>query len=175
VKFCTRCGANLGIVSDALSGKLTAQSTIDERLVQLFKDYYRGRNSMLIGAAASAIALFKAVLFALFGIPTRADFLGTLAAILLIYGVFALLWGAARWNNSASEIKAIERAASQGAHLKSSETQRGLLSAEAADIRTGALPAEPAVFPGSATENTTRQLDEHGYGLTPDRTQERNR
>ncbi|HSB09527.1 MAG TPA: zinc ribbon domain-containing protein [Blastocatellia bacterium] len=174
VRFCTRCGANLGVVSDALSGKLVVQSQIDERLVKLFKDYYRGRNSMIIGAAASLIALFKVVLFALVGIPTRVNFLSTLAAMLLVYGFAALIWGAARWNNSASEIKAIERASSLGP-LKSAGNQPGLLSGEAAAIRSGSLSAESVTFPGSATEHTTRQLDERGYAPVPEPEQERNR
>ena len=159
VRFCTRCGANLGVVSDALSGKLVAQSPIDERLVKLLKDYYRGRNSMIIGAAAAGIALFKVALFEFLGLPTRPDALGTLAAILLFYGVVALIWGATRWNNSASEIKAIERAASLGA-LESKDKQPGLLPAEAGGVRTGEVSAGPVTFPGSATEHTTRQLGE---------------
>src|SRR2546423_13513471 len=89
VKFCTRCGTNLAVVSDALSllrlsnpqgqkggtkpalcsdalsGKAADPSPLDERLVKLFKDYYRSRNSVIIGSIASAIALFKMILFAL--------------------------------------------------------------------------------------------------------------
>src|SRR6266849_6228246 len=107
LKFCTRCGTNLGVVSDALSGRPADKSEIDERLVKLFKDYYRGRNSIIIGGVASLIALFKAVLFALIGLPARTDFLATLAAMLLLYGIISLLWGLAKWNNSVSEIRAL--------------------------------------------------------------------
>lgn len=159
VKYCTRCGTNLSVVSDALTGKLPSHSPIDERLVTLYKDYYRGRNSMIIGASASLVALFKVVLFALLGLPTRVNFLSTLAAMLLIYGFIALIWGAGKWNNSASEIKAIERAASPGAALKPAENHL-LLSDESAGIRTGSLSAEPVSFPGSVTEQTTRQLEQ---------------
>lgn len=160
LRFCTRCGTNLGVVSDALSGKLAAQSPIDERLVKLFKDYYRGRNSMIIGAAASLIALFKVVLFALLGLPTKVNFLSTLAAMLLTYGFVALIWGVAKWNNSASEIKAIERASSTSAPVKSIDTHNGLLSGEGPGVRTGALLSQPGAFHGSVTEQTTRQLDQ---------------
>ena len=162
LRFCTRCGTNLGVVSDALGGKLAAQSPIDERLVKLFKDYYRGRNSMIIGAAASLIALFKVVLFALLGLPTKVNFLSTLAAMLLTYGFVALIWGVAKWNNSASEIKAIGRASSPGVPLKSIDTHHGLLSDEGPGTRTGALLSDPAAFHGSVTEQTTRQL-EHSH------------
>ena len=160
LKFCTRCGTNLAVVSDALGGKLVGQSQIDERLVKGFMDYYRGRYSMIIGTAASVIALFKVVLFALLGLPTRVNFLSTLAAMLLTYGFVALIWGAAKWNNSASEIKAIERASSPGAPLKSIDTHHGLMSGEGPGIRTGALSVDPGAFHGSVTEQTTRQLEQ---------------
>ena len=160
LRFCTRCGTNLAVVSDALGGKLVGQSQIDERLVKLFKDYYRGRNSMIIGAAASLIALFKVVLFALLSLPTKVNFLSTLAAILFTYGFVALIWGVAKWNNSASEIKAIERASSTGAPVKSIDTHQGLLSGQGPAIRTGALLSDPGAFHGSVTEQTTRQLEQ---------------
>jgi hypothetical protein len=167
VKFCTRCGTNLGLVSDALSGKLSSQSQVDERLVNLFKDYYRGRNSIIIGAVASGVALFKVVLFALLGLPVKADALGTLAGILLFYGVIAMIWGIAKWNNSASEFKAIDRAGSQGASLRSAEDHPALLSGEPASIRTGVLSTDPIESPASVTEQTTRLLDEHGHDQSP--------
>lgn len=166
VKFCTRCGTNLGLVSDALTGKLSSQSQVDERLVKLFKDYYRGRNSMIVGAVASGVALFKVVLFALLGLPVKADALGTLAAILLLYGVIAMIWGIAKWNNSASEIKAIERAGSR-ASPRSAEDHPALLSGEPRSIRTGALSTDSIDSPASVTEQTTRLLDEHGDDQSP--------
>ena len=175
VKFCTRCGTNLGVVSDALSGKLASHSQIDERMVNLFKDYYSGRNSVIIGSVACAIALFKAVLFALISVPVKVDFLSTIAALLLVYGLFALIWGAGKWNNAASEIKAIERAASQDTSLRSPEDHPGLLSGEPARIRLGALSTDPMNSPGSVTEQTTRQLDERGYAQPPEREQEPSR
>lgn len=175
VKFCTRCGTNLGVVSDALSGKLASQSQVDERLVKLFKDYYRGRNSVIIGGVASAVALFKVVLFALLGIPTRADFLATMAAMLLLYGIIAMIWGIARWNNSASEIKAIERAGSQGASFHPAGDHPGLLPGEPARIGVRALSTDPIPSQASVTEQTTRQLDERGYAPSPDTEQESRR
>ena len=174
VKFCTRCGTNLGVVSDALTGKLGSQSQIDERLVKLFKDYYRGRNSVIIGGVASAIALFKVVVFALLGVPVRADFLATLAAMLLLYGVIAMIWGVARWNNAASEIKAIERARLQNASFPPGDARAGLLSGEPASIRTGALATDQIASPASITEETTRLLGEHGYEQPLNREKERN-
>lgn len=171
VRFCTRCGTNLGVVSDALSGKLASHSPIDERMVNLFKDYYAGRNSVIIGSVACAIALFKAVLFALISVPVKPDFLSTIAALLLVYGLIALIWGAGKWNNAASEIKAIERAASQDTSLRSSEDHAGL-SGEPARLGLRALSTDAMNSPGSVTEQTTRQLDERGYAQPPGREQE---
>ena len=175
VKFCTRCGTNLGVVSDALNGKLASHSPIDERMVNLFKDYYSGRNSVIIGSVACAIALFKAVLFALINIPLKPDFLSTIAALLLAYGLIALIWGAGKWNNAASEIKAIERAGSHDTSLRSSEDHPGLLSGEPARMGLRALSTDAMSSPGSVTEQTTRQLDEHGYAKPPEREQEPSR
>jgi len=144
-------------------------------MVSLFKDYYAGRNSVIIGGVACAIALFKAVLFALINVPVKADFLSTIAALLLVYGLIALIWGAGKWNNAASEIKAIERAASKDTSLRSSEDHTGLISGEPARIRLGALSTDQMNSPGSVTEQTTRQLDERGYAKPPEREQEPSR
>lgn len=128
VKFCRRCGVNLGVVSDAMSGRPAEQSQIDERMVKVFKDYYRGRNAVIIGGAASLVALFKVTLFALIGLPAGTGFLGTLAGLFFLFGVIALVWGIAKWNNAASEIKAIGCAAAAGKSLRPAEDHIGLLS-----------------------------------------------
>jgi hypothetical protein len=98
-------------------------------------------------------------MFALIGLPPRTDFLGTLAALLLLYGLISLVWGIARWNNSASEIKAIERSASLGASPRSAEHAPGLPSSEPVSMRTEARSTDP-IQPGSVTEQTTRQLEQ---------------
>jgi len=167
-KFCRHCGANLGVVADALSGRPAEQSQIDERMVSLFKDYYRGRNSVVIGGIATFIALFKMVMFALINLPPRADFLGIVTLLLLIYGLLGLVWGIAAWSNSTSEIKAIERAASRGASLGRTKDRPGLPSGEPVSLRTGDASTDPLGVPGSVTEQTTRQLAER-YASAPER------
>ena len=149
VKFCTRCGTNLAVVSEALSGKAASPSQIDERMVNLFKDYYSGRNSVIIGAVVCAILLLKVVLFALFSFPAK-GFLSTLAVFLLVYGLIALIWGAGKWNNAASEIKAIERAGTGPLRLP----------AESQHAATPNYATDPIALPGSVTEQTTHLLDE---------------
>lgn len=163
VKFCTRCGTNLAVVSEALSGKAADQSPLDERMVNLLKEYYRSRNSIIIGSAACAIVLLKVILFALVSFPAIPGFIGTLTTLLLIYGLLALVSGIARWSNSTSEIKAIERAASLGSSLRPADARPGLLSAESAGIAAVAPATDPLAYPGSVTEQTTRHLEENVY------------
>ena len=157
VKFCTRCGTNLGIISDALTGKHASRSQIDERMVNLFKDYYSGRNSVIIGGVVCAIVLLKVVLFALLSVSSTADFLSTIAAFLLVYGLIALIWGAGKWNNAASEIKAIERAAAE--HLR--------IPAEPSSASTPSYSTDPIASAVSVTEQTTHLLDEEASEPAP--------
>lgn len=155
---------NLTVVADAVSGKPASQSQLDERMVKLFKDYYRGRNSLIIGSAACATVALTVILAAVFRFSEKGDLLSTLAGFLLIYGIIAFIWGAAKWNDSASEIKALERAAAaKGIALPKAETQPALSSGEPARIRVEALATDPIEMPVSVTEQTTRALDERAY------------
>ena len=43
VKFCTRCGTNLGVVSEAPTGKIAEKPAAGDRMAKLTRDYYRGR------------------------------------------------------------------------------------------------------------------------------------
>lgn len=167
-KFCTRCGTNLGVVSDALSGRPAEQSQIDERMVNLFKDYYRGRNAVIIGTAAGLIASLKVTLFSLMGLPAGTGFLGTLAGMFFFFGVIALVWGIAKWNNAASEIKAVGRAAAAGKSQRLAEDNVDLLVGKPAGIRTGERSTDPIDSPASVTEQTTRLLNEREYAQPPE-------
>jgi hypothetical protein len=76
--------------------------------------------------------------------------LSTLATFLLVYGLIALIWGAGKWNNAASEIKAIERAGTGPLRLPAESTR----------ISTPTYATDPIAMPGSVTERTTHLLDE---------------
>lgn len=52
VSFCTRCGTSLALVSNALSGKVSGPSQIDERTAALVRRYHAGRHRMLLGAGS---------------------------------------------------------------------------------------------------------------------------
>ena len=159
VKFCTRCGTNLDVVSDALRGKSTAALETDERMVRLLKDYYRSRRMTIIGGAASLIALFKLALLLVLGFPEKMLPLAALAAGLLFYGLFALIWGMTKWNNSSSEIKALGFSPPKGKTLTPPPNQMRL-GVDPSSIITTAYKTDPIKIPGSVTEQTTHLLDE---------------
>ena len=159
VKFCTRCGTNLDVVSDALSGKSTGSLETDDRMVRLLKDYYRSRRMTIIGGIASLIALFKLALLLALGFPEKMIPLAALAAGLLIYGLFALIWGMTKWNNSSSEIKALGFSPPKGKKLAPAPNQLRL-GADPASIRAPAYATDPIASQSSVTEHTTRLLDE---------------
>jgi len=164
IKFCTRCGMNLAVVSDAVSGKPAGQSQLDERMVNLFKDYYRGRNGLIIGAAICALVAITVILAAMFHFAEKGDLLSTIAGFLLVYGIIVFIWGAGKWNESASEIKAIERAAAaKGTSLPAAETRPALSTGEPASIHVEAFSTDPIEMSVSVTEQTTRALDGRTY------------
>src|SRR5262249_5495373 len=107
LKFCTRCGTNLGIVSEALAGKFDNIIQRDERLVKLLTNYYRGRRGAIIGFIASAICVFKMTLLLLLGNPEKLAFLLVLFLTLLFLSLLWLIWGALKWVNAGSELQAL--------------------------------------------------------------------
>jgi hypothetical protein len=159
VKFCTRCGANLGVVSDALRGRTTGALETDERTVKLLKDYYRSRRMMIIGGAASALALFKLAGPFLLGFPEKMIPIVILSLAFLLLGLLAFVWGLVKWNNSSSEIKALGLAPSKGKALTAAPEQLRL-PADQSSIGAPAYATDPIALQSSITEHTTHLLDE---------------
>ena len=159
VKFCTRCGTNLDVVSDALRGRTTGALETDERMVKLLKDYYRSRRMAIIGSVASLIALFKLALLLVIGFPEKLLPLVALLTGLLLYGLFALIWGMTKWNNSSSELKALGVSPSRRRTL-TPEPEQLRLPANQSSNDTQAYATDPIKTPGSVTEQTTHLLDE---------------
>lgn len=158
VRFCTRCGTNLGVISDALKGRTTAALETDERTVNLLKDYYRSRRMMIIGAAVSAVALFKLAGPFLLGFPEKMIPIVILSLLFLFLSLFAFIWGVIKWNNSASELKALEFFPSKGKPLAAAEQSR--LAGEQARVVKSAYATDPIPSATSVTEQTTHLLDE---------------
>jgi hypothetical protein len=150
---------NLGVVSDALSGKPAAALEQDGRMVQTLKDYYRSRRMTIIGGAASLIALFKLALILVMGFPEKLLPLASLAVMLLGFGLIALIWGLIKWNNSSSEIKARGFSPPKGRKLEPAPQQLRLASV-GKSISIPARATDPIDVPGSVTEQTTHLLDE---------------
>lgn len=159
VKFCTRCGTNLEVVSEALSGRTTGTLETDERIVRLLKDYYRSRRMTIIGGVASLIALFKLALLLVLGFPEKMLPLAALLAGVLLFGLFALIWGMTKWNNSSSEIKALGFSPPKGRKLAPAPEQLRL-AARQSSISTAGYRTDPIKVPGSVIEQTTHLLDE---------------
>jgi hypothetical protein len=124
----------------------------------LLKDYYRSRRMMIIGSAASLISLFKLALLMVLGFPEKLIPLLVLSAGLLAYGLFALIWGISKWNNSSSELKALDVSPSKPKYLSSqrgNELAGSPLSIEVQDHSTSSISN-----PASVTEGTTNLLDD---------------
>ena len=158
LKFCSRCGTNLEIVSDALRGRAMEPLVTDQRTVSLLKDYYRSRRMLVIGSAASLISLFKLALLTVFGFPESLIPLTILVGGLLVYGLLTLVWGITKWNNSSSELKALGVSPTKQSYFPSQKTNRlpsTRSSIQAQGISTGSIST-----PASVTEGTTNLLDD---------------
>lgn len=159
IKFCTRCGTNLGVVSDALRGRSTGALETDERTVTLLKDYYRSRRMMIIGGAASALSLFKLAGPFLLGFPDKMIPIVILSLAFLLLSLVAFVWGLVKWNNSSSEIKALGISPAKGKELRATPNQ-SLLPAAQPSVGASAHATDPIALPSSVTEHTTHLLDE---------------
>ena len=157
IKFCTRCGTNLGVVSDALTGKLSSASRIDqkndERMVRLLKNYYRGRRSMTIGGGMLLVGLIIQVIILALGFPDKLIGFAALSAAPIIYGFISLFIGIARWNRASSELRAL------GHVIPQTSPMRGTTALSEAAETIGPYSTDPIDSPASVTEHTTRQLD----------------
>jgi hypothetical protein len=166
LKFCTRCGTNLGVVSDALSGRPTNSIQTDEKMVKLLKDYYRGRPMTLIGAAGSALSLFKLAGVFLLDFPDKMMPIAIMALGFFFLSLYAFIWGLIRWNNSSSEIKAL---GTSPAELQKSIAAGKRQSTTDREMKVIAYSTDPITPLGSVTEQTTRQLDRQKYLREPNK------
>lgn len=169
LRFCTRCGTNLGVVSDALAGRPTNGIETDERKVKLLKDYYRGRPMTLIGAAGSALSLFKLAGIFLLGFPDKMMPIAILALGFFLLSLYAFIWGLIRWNNSSSELKALGISPSK---LRESITAADRPSTTERGLKPMGYSTDPINTVGSVTEQTTRQLDRQKFVRQPDKRRE---
>lgn len=159
LKFCTRCGTNLGIVSDALGGKFDIANAPDEKEVKLLTDYYRGRRSMIIGFIAIVISVFKLSLTSLFGNPESFAWMTPLFMLFTIVGLMWFFWGVAKWNDCGSELKALGYDNPRNAMPKPKKMIAELPAASTV-MSVKSSDTDPINAPASVTEQTTRHLEE---------------
>jgi len=154
VKYCTRCGTNLGVVSEALTGRLPAKTPADDdHTAKLIKDYYRGRRSTITGAVLIPAGILIMTLLTSSGMPPVASFF--IICWMFFWGAAELAAGLGKWLASSAELKSLgigSQSQLQGGQPRAfvePAKERGSLG-----FSTG-----PVDFPGSATEQTTRQLN----------------
>jgi len=112
---------------------------------------------MLIGGAASALALFKLAGPFLLGFPEKMIPIVILSLGFLFLSLIAFVWGLVKWNISSSEIKALGFSPSKGKALTAAPEQLRL-PADQSSIATYAT--DPIASHSSVTEHTTHLLDE---------------
>ena len=160
VKFCTRCGANLAAVSDALNGKAVDRAQPDERMVGLLKDYYTGRRATIVGGASLTLGFAILAVLMAAGMPDRWSIFGLLGLGCVIYGAIAAISGAADWIRSSSEMKALSIVAAKLTVLNPVKPAITLSEGDRKLSAKDQLATDPIALPASITEHTTRQLDE---------------
>jgi hypothetical protein len=161
IKFCTRCGTNLGVVYEALGSKFVGSNkVIDERLAEVIKDYYHGRRDTITGVVLLPSAVKAVSLLILVGFSPVASFF--IVSWMVFWGIAALASGLGKWIAASGELKAL------GYTLPSSKLWmrvQKLLSSQETPRPTNPL-SERAEIPVSVTEHTTRELEARGR-VTP--------
>ena len=161
INFCTRCGTNLVVVSDALVRKVNGASEQNEQMVELLKRYHSGRHKMMIGAGSMLAGVALAAILLLSGQWAFLFWIFFWAILgLLGYGAQNFTKGWNEWSEASVEIKALRSAATDSGSPRLSPKDASRKAAPAARVAELA-PANPsnAVQPPSVTEATTRHLE----------------
>ena len=160
IKFCTRCGTNLGLVSDALGTKVAGRSSvIDERVVEVIKDYYHGRRDTITGLVLLPAAVKAVALLVMLGLPPVGSFF--IVSWMVFWGIAALAGGLGKWIAASGELKALgftppsSKLWMRAQKLLSSATTKK-------EARSTNELAERLEIPLSVTEHTTRELEARG-------------
>jgi hypothetical protein len=171
LKFCTRCGTNLAIVSDAITGKPIDKSWSEDPLIEILKRYYDGKRSTAVGVGSMLIGvIFLAILLKL-NVPENLAgvLLNGVAACALIYGAIAIIAGIAGWIESGSELKVlgydnpkniVPKPKTPIAELPSASTVISVKSYNTDSISASVKQDDSMATPPSVTEQTTRHLEE---------------
>lgn len=167
IKFCTRCGTNLGVVSEALTGKLSGK-TVDDRKARLLRDYYRGRRDTITGSVLIPAGLLVMAIMVAAGLKPIAAFF--IICWMFFWGASALAGGLGKWIASQAELKSLGYG--YQSQFEATAPLRPLGSASQAQLPRPDFSTGTAGYPGSVTEQTTRQLDERGFSPPPEHDRE---
>jgi hypothetical protein len=163
VKFCTRCGTNLGVVSEALTGKLPTQVADDEHNTKVMRDYYKGRKDTITGATLILAGLLIMAILVASGMEAVGAFF--IIFWMFIWGAASLAGGLGKWMASSAQLKTFgtgSQSPFQG------DVARPAIGAPTQAPEPVGFSTGPVAFP-SVTEQTTRQLSERGYAANPGR------
>jgi len=164
IKFCTRCGTNLAVVSEALSENVARNPLIDERLAEVIKDYYHGRRDTITGLVLLPAAVKAVALLMLLGLPPVASFF--IVSWMVFWGIAALAGGLGKWVAASGEMKALGYTPpSSKLWMRAQKLLSSASRSEEAKRSTNML-AERVEIPVSVTEHTTRELEANGR-VTP--------
>ena len=155
VKFCRRCGTGLSAVSAAMSRPAEDIIQPNQRLAELVKKYYAGRDQMLRGGLSLAGGV--ALLAIIFAVGKWGFFWIFLWVFMGVFGngirQFNKGWN--EWSDANSELKALGYRKPPIGNNASPESRSAREIAEPAD-RNLAPASQP---PPSVTESTTQLLD----------------
>ncbi len=171
LKFCTRCGANLAVVSEAINSKSADKLLSDDPLVELLKKYYDGKRSTAVGVGSMLIGLTVLAILLKLNVPENLTgvLLNGVAACALIYGAIAIIYGLAGWIESSSSLKAlgydkpknaVPKPKNSIAELPAASTVINVKSYNTDSINAPINIEDSTNAPASVTEQTTRHLEE---------------
>jgi zinc-ribbon domain len=168
IKFCTRCGTNLAVVSEALGSKLVASNkVIDERLAKVIKDYYHGRRDTITGVVLLPAAVKVVSLLILLGLSPVASFF--IVSWMVFWGIAALAGGLGKWIAASGEMKALGYTPPPSKlWMRAQKLLSSASTSEDAKHSTNKL-AERIEIPASVTEHTTRELEARGHATPMER------
>ena len=157
-KFCTRCGTNLGAVSEALSQGTGSGVQLDDRTLKVIKEYYKGRRDTITGLVLIPAAVKLVAMLVLLGVrPVPAFFI---VSWMIFWGIAALAGGLGKWIGAAGEMRALGHQMPRNKLLvRAEKLLRRPRSITDDDYSTGPV-STPVSAPLSITEQTTRTLEE---------------
>ena len=161
VKFCTRCGTNLAAVSHALTEKSSEGKQAEDWTEKLLKKYYSGRRDTVTGAGLIAGGLMIMALLVAVGMKPMAAF--WILCWMFFWGVIAIADGLGKWLASGGEMKKLGFPIPQKELPRPDQKRMASPSEEQASLPSKEYSTDPLRFPGSVTEQTTRNLEERGY------------